>query len=208
MNDQMENNVVLEGAELQKTKLQMMHYRGNGLSYKLGFLGIAFSVLGAFVCLNSFHPDFLGFLKILLNIAILLFGFLCCEKVKSYSKEASIAMCVIGGVCVLRIFWVPMNLMIWYNKFVSATATTSSETATEAEKEKAREVLSKAKNYLGDIVTTTKSTINWLPKDGNFRGVLAIVFLACAAAAFIASGVIGFIQSQKYIASKNEKIGG
>lgn len=208
MNDQMEKNVVLEGAELQKVKLQMMHYRGNGLSYKLGFLGIAFSVLGAFVCLNSFYPDFLGFLKILMNIAILLFGFLCCEKVKTYSKEASIAMCVIGGVCALRIFWVPLNLIIWYNNYMSATATRASETATEAEKEKALDVINKAGKYLGDIVTASKNTINWLPKSGNFRGIAAMVLLACAAAAFIASGVIGIIQSKKYIASKNEKIGG
>ncbi len=205
MNDQMENNVVLEGAELKKVKLEMMHYRGNGLSYKLGFLGIAFSVLGAFVCLNSFKPDFLGFLKILMNIAILLFGFLCCEKAKAYSKEASIGMCVIGGVCALRIFWVPLNLMIWYNKFVGANSVKSSGTATEEEVKKAQEIIDKSGNYLGDIVTNSNSTINWLPKDGNFRGILAMVLLACAAAAFIVSGVVGIIQSKKYIASRKEK---
>ena len=143
-----------------------------------------------------------------MNIAILLFGFLCCEKVKAYSKEASIGLCVIGGVCALRIFWVPLNLMIWYNQFVSATATKASGTATEEQIKKAQEIIDKSGNYLGDIVTATNSTINWLPKDGNFRGILAMVLLACAAAAFIASGVIGIIQSKKYIASRNEKIGG
>lgn len=208
MNDQMENKVVLDDAQLQKTKLEMLHYRGNGLSYKLGFLGIAFSVLGAFVCLNSFRPDFLGFVKILMNIAILLFGFLCCEKVKAYSKEASITLCAIGGVCILRIFWVPLNLMIWYNKYTSALAIQKSEIATAEEQANAQSIIDKAKYYLGDIIVSETSTINWLPHSGNFRGILAIVFLCCAAAAFIAAGVFGLIQSKKYIASKNEKIGG
>lgn len=194
MSNQVEKNVVLEGAELEKIKTEMMHYRGNGLSYKLAFLGIGCSVLAAFVCLNSFYPDMLGFIKILMNIAILLFGFLCCEKVKAYSKEASIALCVIGGICVLRIFWVPLNLIVWYNRFMDPNAT--AETKNEAGK------------YLGKIITANSSTINWLPKDGNFRGITAIVLLACAAAAFIASGVIGYFKSVIYHKSRSEKLGG
>lgn len=192
MSNQVEKNVVLlEGAELDNVKKEMLHYRGNSLSYKLAFLGIAFSILAAFICLNSFKPDFLGFLKILMNIAILLFGFLCCEKVKAYSKEASIALCVIGGVCVLRMFWVPLNLMIWFNKFQSGTATKA-----------------EASKYLGAILTEDGWDINWLPKDGYFRGVTAMVLLACAAAAFIASGVIGFIKHKQFHSVTTEKIGG
>ncbi len=222
MSNQVENNVVLDGAELTKIKTEMMHYRGNGLSYKLGFLGIGFSILGAFICLNSFYPDMLGFLKILMNIAILLFGFLCCEKVKAYSKQAAITMCAIGGVCVLRIFWIPLNIMVWFNKFTDAStklkdanAIISSTTATQDQKDAAQiivsesnKIISEAGKYIGKIITTSDSTVNWLPQDGNFRSVLAMVLLACAAAAFIAAGVIGIIKSNRYMASRNGKIGG
>lgn len=192
MSNQVEKNVVLlEGAELESVKKEMLHYRGNSLSYKLAFLGIAFSILAAFICLNSFSPDFLGFLKILMNIAILLFGFLCCEKVKAYSKEASIALCVIGGVCVLRMFWVPLNLMIWFNKYQSGSVTKA-----------------EAKKYLGSILTEEGFNINWLPKDGNFRGVTAMILLALAAASFISAGVIGLIKNKQFHSATNEKIGG
>lgn len=213
MSNKLENKVINDNAvtskeEVAKIKVQMMHYRGNSLSYKLAFLGIGFSILAAFVSLNSFYPDMLGFLKILMNIAILLFGFLCCEKVKAYSKQASIALCVIGGVCVLRIFWIPLNIMVWYNKFVSANETINSATSTEEEKNAAREVVTQAGKYIGKIITDSGDTINWLPKDGNFRAILAIVLLCCAAASFISAGAIGFIKSNIYLNSRNEKIGG
>lgn len=205
MSNKVENNVVLDNVSLDTVKTEMLHYRGNSLSYKLGFLGIGFSILAAFICLNSFYPDFLGFIKILMNIAILLFGFMCCEKVKSYSKGASIVLCGIGGVCVLRIFWIPMNIMVWYNKFIAATAVVDNPEATEAEKLVANDTINTAGRYLGSIITKSGNNINWLPKDGNFRGVCAIVLLSCAAAAFISAGVIGLIKSKKFAASLEAK---
>lgn len=201
MNNKVENNTVLTGVTLQQTKDEMLHYRGNGLSYKLGFLGIACSVLGAFICLNSFQPNMLGFLKILMNIGILLFGFMCCERVKSYSKQASITLCAIGGVCILRIFWVPMNLMIWYNQYMSARSVLTNAESTEEQIASAQSTISKAKEYLGATITSFyegKGDVNWLTPNGNIRGVIAIVFLSCAAAAFISAGVIGLIQHRRF----------
>ena len=191
MTNQVEKNEVRDVAEVERIKLEMLQYHGNSLSYKLAFLGIGCSVLAAFVCLNSFYPNMLGFLKIMLNIGILLFGFMYSEKVKSYSKQASIALCVIGGICALRIFWVPLNLIVWYNRYQADNS-----------------IKEEAGKYLGDIMLTDDFTINWLPKDGNFRGIVAMVFLAIAAAAFITSGVIGIIKSNQYAKSKNEKLGG
>ncbi len=131
-------------------------------------------------------------------------------------------MCAIGGVCVLRIFWIPLNIMVWFNKFTDAStklkdanAIISSTTATQDQKDAAQiivsesnKIISEAGKYIGKIITTSDSTVNWLPQDGNFRGVLAMVLLACAAAAFIAAGVIGIIKSNRYMASRNGKIGG
>ncbi len=115
MVNNMENNNSLNSLsdlENGKNKLEMMRYRTNGLSYMLGFLAILCSIMGAFISLNSMavnKPTVL--LKILLNIAIILIGFLCCEKTKAYSKTGSITMIVLGGLCALRIFWVPLLLM-------------------------------------------------------------------------------------------------
>lgn len=186
MNNQMENNTVETMDDLTNTKLEMLHYRPNSLSYKLGFLGIAFSVLAAFICLNSFHPNMLGFLKILMNIAILLFGFMFCESAKNYSRNASISLCVIGGVCVLRIFWIPLSLMVWYNKWQDGSAS-----------------LDEVEAHLGPVITS--SGVNWIWQSGYIRGLIAIVFLGCAALAFISAGIVGIIKNREYNKIKDIK---
>ena len=85
--------------EYAKNDVEMMRYRANGLSNKLGLLGMAFSVLGMFICLNSFKPtDIQVLLIVMINIVILLGGFLACERAKAYSKNGSIALVVFGGV--------------------------------------------------------------------------------------------------------------
>ena len=72
--------------EFGKNQVEMMRYRDNSLSYKLGLGGLAFSVLAAFFCLNGFNPtSFTTLIAIMLNIVILLGGFLGIEKTKSYS---------------------------------------------------------------------------------------------------------------------------
>ncbi|MDE7100786.1 MAG: hypothetical protein K2O05_02925, partial [Anaeroplasmataceae bacterium] len=75
---------------------QMLRYRTNSLSYKLGMGGILLSLFAAFISLNSLAWNVSVIVKILGNIVILLFGFLSIEKVKSYSREYSFVLCGIG----------------------------------------------------------------------------------------------------------------
>ena len=56
--------------EYAKNDVEMMRYRANGLSNKLGLLGMAFSVLGMFICLNSFKPTDIQVLLSKLNYVL------------------------------------------------------------------------------------------------------------------------------------------
>lgn len=166
---------------------QMMRYNANKLSFNLGVLGLAFSILAAFICLNSVQWNFSVTIKILGNIAILLFGFLSIEKVKSYSLEYSYLLVGIGSVCALRIFWIPMKLITLYTRYLA--------NPTDVE----------ANNFLGKVVKDTRpitgdvpSTIAYLPQSGTFRGTVAMVLLVLAAVAFISAGVIGIIKAKHY----------
>jgi len=185
--------------EFGKNKVEMMRYRDNSLSYKLGMGGIVFSVLACFVCLNSFNPtSFTTILAILLNIVVLLGGFLCIEKSKAYSFNGSVALIVFGGICVARIFWIPYQLIDHYNGWIADGKSQNSSHI----------------DYIGKTITTNpeKNNISYLPMDGIFRGVLAIVFLVIAASFFIAAGYIGVVRSRKlstYLNSLNQKkVGG
>ena len=63
---------LMSDLEYAKNDTEMMRYRVNGLSYKLGLCGMICSLLGAFICLNSFNPNnFQVIIVILLNIVIL-----------------------------------------------------------------------------------------------------------------------------------------
>lgn len=203
INNEFENKGSLNSIsdlEFDKNSVEMLRYRPNSLSYMLGFGGILCSILAAFISLNSTNPTtFVVILKILLNIVILLGGFLCCEKTKAYSKQASIGMIVFGGICVARIFWIPLQLLTKYSAYMSAI-----EAGNEAER-------LEAAKYLGAPITGAQNggANAWLPSSGTFRGVTAIVLLACAAAFFIIAGIIGIKKSKKlttYLTSINEKI--
>jgi hypothetical protein len=186
--------------EFGKNKVEMMRYRDNSLSYKLGMGGIACSVLACFFCLNSFAPTSITtLLAIMLNIVILLGGFLAVEKAKSYSLNGSIALIVFGGVCIARIFWIPVvYLIINYGAWVNA----------------GRPNNSKYSEFIGKTITTDDvNQLTWLGHDnGVFRAVLAIVALIAAAAFLIAAGYIGVVRSKKlstYLNSINQKkVGG
>lgn len=180
-------------------KVQKMRYQSNSLSYILGFIGIGFSVAAAFIALNSSSPRFATAIMIIGNIIILLFGFLSCEKVKAYQKKYAYCLIAFGGICVARIFWVPMQLITYYAKWQTAIENGDSVTKLECEK------------ILGATITKVTengSYVAFLPTSGTFRGVLAIILLICAATAFIASGVICIIKSNKlnkYLATLEEK---
>lgn len=185
--------------EFGKNKVEMMRYRDNSLSYKLGMGGIAFSVLAAFFCLNSFAPTSITtLLAIMLNIVVLLGGFLSIEKAKSYSFKGSVALIVFGGICVARIFWIPLSLILNYIGWVDA----------------GRPNNSKYSEYLGKTITTDDvNQLTWLGNDNApLRAVLAIVSLVAAAALLIAAGYIGMVRSKRlstYLNSINQKkVGG
>ena len=186
--------------EFGKNKVEMMRYRDNSLSYKLGMGGIACSVLACFFCLNYLAPTSVKkLLAIMLNIVILLGGFLAVEKAKSYSLNGSIALIVFGGVCIARIFWIPLvYLIINYGAWVNA----------------GRPNNSKYSEFIGKTITTDDvNQLTWLGHDnGVFRAVLAIVALIAAAAFLIAAGYIGVVRSKKlstYLNSINQKkVGG
>ena len=181
MVNNIENNTSLNSVsdlENSKNKLEMMRYRANSLSYMLGFIAILFSVFAAFISLNSMAVNKpVVIVKIFVNIIVLLLGFLCCEKAKSYSSKGSIVLMVLGVVCIVRIFWIPLQLIVDYAKYL--------------------ETGSGAGLRLGQTIITTSSATAWLPTSGTFRGILAIVLLICSALAFIASGIIGYIRSKK-----------
>ena len=184
--------------EFGKNQVEMMRYRDNSLSYKLGLGGLAFSVLAAFFCLNGFNPtSFTTLIAIMLNIVILLGGFLGIEKTKSYSMKGSISLIVFGGMCAARIFWIPFLMILHYNAWVKEGKPNNS-THTQ---------------YIGKTITTDNQyQLTYLPTDGNVRAVLAIISLIAAAAFLISAGYIGMVRSRKltsYLNSINQKkVGG
>ncbi|MBQ9899573.1 MAG: hypothetical protein IJM36_00425 [Acholeplasmatales bacterium] len=217
--------------EFGKNKVEMMRYRENSLSYKLGMAGIGASVLACFFCLNAFNPiNFATLIAIMLNIVILLGGFLCIEKSKSYSFGGSVALIVFGGVCIGRIFWIPVfYLLAHYNPWKSDSAalkvaTKALETASKEENaadidkytKEVANLTSKVEaheKFLGKTITSNNyNKLTYLPTDGNVRAILAIVALVVAAAFFIAAGYIGVVRSRKlstYLNSINQKkVGG
>lgn len=182
MRNKVENNEVVETNEkvyynVNNLEGEMMRYRTNSLSYKLGMLGILFSILAAFLILNSLTWDFTVIFKILLNIIILLFGFLSIEKVKAYSKEYSYVLIGIGVVCALRIFWGPLTLLVDYAKYLGDKSNTGK---------------------LGPTITSSYISNAYLWQSGYFRGITSMVLLGCAAACFILAGVVGITKSVKY----------
>ncbi|MDE5566657.1 MAG: hypothetical protein K2I77_06690 [Anaeroplasmataceae bacterium] len=185
---------------------QMLRYRTNSLSYKLGMGGILFSLLAAFISLNSLVWNVSVIVKILGNIVILLFGFLSIEKAKSYSKEYSFVLCGIGGVCIGRIFWCPLQIMIWYGKYINnlyasqyATKPSDGKLVADLEaRDAAEKIVESAKTHLSPAVYSSKTSNAYLPQSGNFRGIAAIVLLGIAAALFFGAGIIGLIKAKRY----------
>lgn len=183
-------------------KLEKMRYQNNSLSYTLGMLGIIFSVLAAFVGLNSYRPTVGVILKILFNIVILLGGFLAIEKAKNYRKEYSIFLVVIGVICALRILWVPLQL-IQYSSLAKETLLNPSNYKGGNLIASAQDTINNCKKYLAEVAFPAKyengkflySSTGWLFNDGVFRGIMMVVELVLASACFVASGLVGYKKS-------------
>ncbi len=212
---------VMSDLEYAKNDTEMMRYRVNGLSYKLGLAAMICSLLGAFICLNSYSPrDFQVIMIIILNIIILLGGFLCAEKVKNYNKAGAIGQIVFGAVCIGRIFYVPVILMVQFSKFMEANDWLAYYNGLKREEQrKLKDTLeqmntlrSESSNYLGQTITSYYNSNRYanafLPANGYFRGISAMVLFGCAAALFIVAGIIGYQRAKKlrtYLDSINVK---
>lgn len=194
MNTELENIESSEKIEIpQNVKVEKMRYQKNSLSYMLGFAGIGFSIFAAFILLNSLTPDIYTIFKILLNIVILLFGFMCCENVKNYREKSAYMMLGIAGVCVARIFFGPVMLFNYYSKYLKFMEDGILQTEEKA-------VVSK---WLGSSIIDKSG---FLTPNGYVRAIMAIVALICAAVCFVFSALICIKKSRtlkKFLAENN-----
>lgn len=188
-NEQVQNNAPVYDFDLR----EMMRYRVNKTSSTLGLLAMVFSMLGAFICLNSMNPDNAQVIFIiLLNVVILLGGFLASEKVKAYNIGGAYAQLIFGAVCIGRIFYIPLILVIKYNQFLSSLTYDEAQKTWGVTNQEAYDASAK---YLGATIRSKYegNVANaFLPSSGNFRGIAAMVLFAIAALCFIAAGVIGY----------------
>ncbi len=200
-------------ADYATMQLEKMRYFDNKTSHTLGYVGIGTSLLAMFFALNTMSPAyFLGgpgtVLAILMNIFILLTGFLTVEKVKAYSIGYSKYMIGLGAVSVLRIFWYPLTTMKLYNEMISQIK--SGDYATYGDVVKnfngklGASILNgtpldangnNCSNNLADFDHI--ATAGFFSANGNIRGIVMIILLIISAASFIAGGIIGYKKSTK-----------
>lgn len=213
INEQKERNVLTKMSDLEYTKndLEMMRYRNNKLAYSLGLGGMAFSMLACFMGLNSINAGTANtMVVIMLNILVLLGGFLGCEKTKSYSKAGCISLFVFGGLSFARIFYVPIIILTNFATYSEYLDGNINGTLTEEELTKFKD----AASNLGPSITSKYSTsatssYAYFFANGTARGIVTIIFLAASAALFIAGGVIGYLRSKKltdYLTSVGSKM--
>ncbi|MFA5525863.1 MAG: hypothetical protein WC992_03470 [Acholeplasmataceae bacterium] len=94
-------------------KADKMRYQTNKLGYALILLGLAFSVVALFriITPTQIIPNHLIALEIVINIILLLLTFLTAERCKIYQKNWAIVSLVIASIHLLRILFVPRNLL-------------------------------------------------------------------------------------------------
>ncbi len=179
-------------------KLEKMRYNNNSISYTLGLIAILFSIIATFVLLNSSAPRFSVFVKIILNILVLLFGFLATEKVKNYQLKYSYTLYGIGIICYARILWYPLQLIINYHLFLTNTTYDSVKKTRIYNEDVTDELVAKISKILAPVVKGESSPI--LPQSAYTRAGIAIACLLIAGSCFIAAAYIG---QKKSIALSN-----
>jgi hypothetical protein len=209
--------------EYEQFKLEKLRYFDNKFSHGLGYVGIICSLIACFIALNTLSPSaFLSgigvVIAILMNIFILLTGFLTVEKVKAYSIGYSRYMIGLGVFCIVRMFWYPLTTLVQYGKMM---ADNKSGNFTWAQLlEKYGNVLGKSllsgKPYdaAGNVIPNDStalidhvSTTGYMTANYTVRGIVMIVFLGIAAFCFIYGGYVGLKKSKqlkKYLASLNK----
>jgi hypothetical protein len=214
INEQKERNVLTKMSDLEYTKndLEMMRYRTNRLAYFLGLGGMAFGMVACFFELNSINSGtFHTMVLIILNIAMLLGGFLGCEKTKNYSKAGCISLFVFGGLSFARIFYVPVSIVIPnFKTFMKYVDAANAKTLAGDDKIAYDSAVSNlGPSVYSKYLQDADSAHRYFFANGNVRGAVMIVLLAASAALFIAGGVIGYLRSKKltdYLSSIGTKM--
>ena len=219
-----DNSTVEQTEKLSELHLEKMRYNNNSLSYILGLLGIVFSIAACFISLNSINPfGFKTVIKVILNILVLLIGFLASEKVKVYQIKFSYVMYVLGAIAIIRMLWYPLSLLVSYNKFVGLFEYLDGY-LTESSY---NEAVSNSSNVLGATIIGSFNKIasievakdqfvivgerigtGYLTMNGYIRAVILFVLLGCCSGCFILSGFINQIKSTKltnYLVKINAK---
>ena len=200
--------------ELSELHLEKMRYNNNSLSYILGLLGIVLSIAACFIGLNSLNPNgFHTILKVLLNILVLLIGFLASEKVKVYNMKFTYVMYTLAGVSLARIFWYPLSLIVNYSKYIklldiNGDPAKLAERFGNAGKSEAGQML--GSTLIGKLSEDKTSIVKtgYMTMDGRVRGIILMVILGAACACFLISGIINHIKSTKlhnYLERINQK---
>jgi hypothetical protein len=195
--------------EYSKNDVEMMRYRNNKLAYLLGLGGMVFSLLACFMGLNTLTATTANtMVAIMINIVVLLGGFLAIERTKNYNTNGCIATIVFGGVSFARIFYYPLLIIANFNTFRSLVDGSLSGTLTEEE----AKTFADAYKMLGPSVTSyylNEDVANaFFFPNGIARATTMIVMLSISAGMFIAGGVIGFLRARKlnaYLESINQK---
>ncbi len=198
--------------EYSDMQLEKMRYFNNTLAYGLGYVGIAFSFTAALIALNTLSPIYFlsGFgcvIAILMNIVILLAGFLSAEKVKTYSEGYSKVELVLGGLSVLRIFWYPLSTWMLYSDMVKDIKNgASAETIVKLYTNKLGHSLIGGTPVDKNGIAITENgagafdhfiTSGFLTANGHIRAIIMIVCLLIGAAGFIGSGIVGYTRARK-----------
>ncbi|MGM9971719.1 MAG: hypothetical protein ACI35W_04860 [Anaeroplasmataceae bacterium] len=193
----------IEIVDIENVRNEKLRYQKNTLAYLLGFLGIALTLIAAFIALNTYKLNSLTIVKILMNVVIFLFGFLSCEKVKAYDKKYAYVLFGFAAVSILRIFWVPLQIMRHWGDYEKAVAAANAAGDAEAARKAADNALT---YFYPQIINPTKQTKGYLAADGYLRATLCIIFLVGSAVAFAFAGYVGYSKArklEKYLESIN-----
>ncbi len=92
------------------TKIDLMRFQLNNLSYKLGLSGFVLYVVYITSTLDLIPKNFGLGLEIMINLAFFMVLFLGLEKVRNYSRVWSLRIIALGILSVLRVLWHPVVL--------------------------------------------------------------------------------------------------
>lgn len=105
------NNELILTSDDKVRLVEKMRYQSNTFGYWISLLALSCTIVYVFMILNIVKPDPMVAVKIMMNIILFFVTFLGMEKVKNYSVKWSITMIVLGGIALLRILWMPLQVI-------------------------------------------------------------------------------------------------